>query len=47
MRDYKRKFQMEYMSLDEKPKGKMRRHIQKSVRQKGKKECNLELENIN
>lgn len=37
MRDYKRKYQAEYMSLDTKPKGKMKKKIQASVRQKGKK----------
>jgi hypothetical protein len=46
MRDYKKKFQLEYMSSDIKPRGKLRRHIQKSVRQKGKKECTGEVKNL-
>jgi len=46
MRDYKKKFHLEYMSSDIKPKGKMRRHIQKSVRQKGKKECTGDVKNL-
>lgn len=38
MRDYKRKYQAEYMASDRKPKGRMLKKIQHSVRQAGKKE---------
>ncbi len=44
MRRYKKKFQHEWMSTDHKPKGKMRRFIEKSNRHFNKRLVEQELE---
>lgn len=45
MNEYKRKFQEEYSSSDIKPKGKVLKKIQHSVRQTGKKEIRKVIKN--
>lgn len=44
MKAWKRKYQAEYMALDSKPKGKLKRAIEGSVRADAKKEIRKQTE---
>lgn len=46
MRAYRRKFQIEYMSSDLKPKGRTLKKIQSSIRQAGKREIRTNLKDL-
>lgn len=43
MKDYKRKFQAEWMTSDLKPTGRILKKIQSAIRQAGKKEVKNQL----